>query len=95
MFFVFYTEQVNSCVSYRFYTSADLADRLLSEFEMTIVGTLTANRKGLPGRGLNFVLKKTTTSPPLENYHPMQQKGLHIFSPDLTLFCLLFVTYNT
>jgi hypothetical protein len=25
-----------------------LADRLLADFEMTIVGTLTANRKGLP-----------------------------------------------
>jgi hypothetical protein len=32
----------------RFYTSADLADRLLTDFNMTIVGTLTANRKGLP-----------------------------------------------
>jgi hypothetical protein len=32
----------------RFYTSSDLADRLLTEFHMTIVGTLNANRKGLP-----------------------------------------------
>jgi hypothetical protein len=33
---------------FRFYTSVDLADKLLTEFDMTIVGTLTANRKGLP-----------------------------------------------
>jgi hypothetical protein len=32
----------------RFYTSIDLADSLLEEFQMTCVGTLAANRKGLP-----------------------------------------------
>jgi hypothetical protein len=32
----------------RFYTSVDLADTLLKEFDMTCIGTLTANRKGLP-----------------------------------------------
>jgi hypothetical protein len=36
------------CLFPRFYTSADLADRLLNDFDMTIVGTLAANRKGLP-----------------------------------------------
>lgn len=32
----------------RFYTNIDLADKLLEDFEMTCVGTLTASRKGLP-----------------------------------------------
>lgn len=32
----------------RLYTSPALADRLLEEFQMTLVGTLMARRKGLP-----------------------------------------------
>jgi hypothetical protein len=32
----------------RFYTSVDLAETLLKEFDMTCLGTLTAGRKGLP-----------------------------------------------
>jgi hypothetical protein len=32
----------------RFYTSVDLAETLEKEFKMTLLGTLTANRKGLP-----------------------------------------------
>ena len=33
---------------FSFYTSVDLADQLLEKFSMTCVGTLNANRKGLP-----------------------------------------------
>jgi hypothetical protein len=39
----------------RFYTSVDLADTLLTEFNMTCLGTLTANRKGLPGEFKSLV----------------------------------------
>jgi hypothetical protein len=35
-------------IIFSYYSSLDLADRLLEEFSMTCVGTLQANRKGLP-----------------------------------------------
>jgi hypothetical protein len=34
---------------FRLYSSLDLADALMDEFNMTYVGTLNKNRKGLPG----------------------------------------------
>jgi hypothetical protein len=39
----------------RFYTSIDLADTLLDEFQMTCTGTLAVNRKGLPAEFKSLV----------------------------------------
>jgi hypothetical protein len=36
------------CSSPRLYTSLGLADKVLEEFQMTLLGTLMGNRKGLP-----------------------------------------------
>jgi hypothetical protein len=68
-FYLFF--EITLIVLVRFYTSIDLADSLLEEFQMTCVGTLAANRKGLPSefkktdgrQGLYFSLKPHLVSP--------------------------------